>query len=199
MRKFLFFLSLLGSTVLFGQEYADSIQTLREEHQIELTDTSAGVLTIEDLVHFEKANYFPISQDHIVQALFTKDIGKKFKMPTTTERTPIYRRYGYLDFEIEGKKLRLTVYQNIDLMEVEGYEDYLFVPFLDETNGITTYGGGRYLDFRIPNSELVKLDFNTAYNPYCAYSHRYSCPIPPSENTLNVAIEAGEMTPSYKD
>lgn len=199
MRKFLFFLSLLGSTVLFGQEYADSIQKLREEHQIELTDTSAGVLTIEDLVHFEKANYFPISQDHIVQALFTKDIGKKFKMPTTTERTPIYRRYGYLDFEIEGKKLRLTVYQNIDLMEVEGYEDYLFVPFMDETNGITTYGGGRYLDFRIPNSELVKLDFNTAYNPYCAYSHRYSCPIPPSENTINVAIEAGEMTPSYKD
>lgn len=199
MRKFLFFLSLLGSTVLLGQEYADSIQKLREEHQIELTDTSAGVLTIEDLVHFEKANYFPISQDHIVQARFTKDIGKKFKMPTTTERTAIYRRYGYLDFEIEGKNLRLTVYQNIDLMELEGYEDYLFVPFLDETNGITTYGGGRYLDFRIPNSELVKLDFNTAYNPYCAYSHRYSCPIPPSENTLNVAIEAGEMTPSYKD
>lgn len=199
MSKFLFLFVLFHTSALFAQEYADSIQQLRIEHQHKLTDTTSGVLNLEDLAHFEKANYYSLSQDYIVEARFTKDIGKKFKMPTTTERTPVYRRYGYLDFEIEGKTLRLTVYQNIDLLEKEGYEDYLFVPFLDETTGITTYGGGRYLDFRIPNSENVELDFNTAYNPYCAYSHRYSCPIPPSENTLNVSIEAGEMTPTYKE
>lgn len=199
MKEFLVLLSIFGSSVLFGQEYADSIQKLRDEHQLELTDTAAGVLTIEDLAHFEKANYFSISEKNIVQARFTNDLGKKFKMPTTTERTPVYRRFGYLDFEIDGKPLRLTVYQNIDLMEVEGYEDYLFVPFLDQTNGITSYGGGRYLDFRIPKNEKVDLDFNTAYNPYCAYSHRYSCPIPPAENTLQISIEAGEKTPTYKD
>ncbi|MDG1428784.1 MAG: DUF1684 domain-containing protein, partial [Crocinitomicaceae bacterium] len=71
----------------------------------------------------------------------------------------------------------------------------LFIPFRDKTSRHETYGGGRYLDVQIPDRDMMHLDFNLAYNPYCAYSHRYSCPIPPEENTLNVSILAGEKTP----
>ena len=81
------------------------------------------------------------------------------------------------------------------LRKEEGFEDYLFIPFRDGTSRIETYGGGRYLDVRIPDGKELLIDFNLAYNPYCAYSHRYSCPIPPVVNTLDVKIIAGEKTP----
>ena len=74
------------------------------------------------------------------------------------------------------------------------YENYLFIPFRDITSGDETYGGGRYLDFRIPETDSVTIDFNLSYNPYCAYNHKYSCPIPPAENSLPVKILAGEKT-----
>ena len=76
-------------------------------------------------------------------------------------------------------------------MQDEEYKDYLFLPFLDDTNGEGSYGGGRYIDLRIPDSDTMIIDFNTAYNPYCAYNDRYSCPIVPRQNYLDVAIEAG--------
>jgi uncharacterized protein (DUF1684 family) len=85
----------------------------------------------------------------------------------------------------------LAIYQNVDLVNTAGYEDYLFIPFKDLTNGEDTYGGGRYLDLKIPEGETILIDFNRAYNPYCAYNHNYSCPIPPFENHLKVKIEAG--------
>jgi uncharacterized protein (DUF1684 family) len=76
-------------------------------------------------------------------------------------------------------------------MTTEGFEDYLFLPFLDDTNGETSYAGGRYLDLRIPKNDLIILDFNETYNPYCAYNERYSCPIVPRENYIPLKIEAG--------
>jgi uncharacterized protein (DUF1684 family) len=98
---------------------------------------------------------------------------------------------------IDSVPCRLAVYQNIDLLKRDRkkFKNYLFIPYKDKTTRNETYGGGRFLDFEIPKNATVILDFNLAYNPYCAYSHRYSCPIPPEENTLNVKIEAGEMTP----
>jgi uncharacterized protein (DUF1684 family) len=93
---------------------------------------------------------------------------------------------------IDGDTLQLTIYQNIDLMNQQGYEDYLFIPFNDLTNGMETYGGGRYLDVQQGEGDTLTLDFNKAYNPYCAYNPKYSCPIPPDENKLDVEIRAGE-------
>ena len=104
---------------------------------------------------------------------------------------PEYREYGELRFKLDEKKFKLTLYQNIKLMEKERYEDYLFIPFTDETNGEESYGGGRYIDFRIPKGKEVVLDFNKAYNPYCAYNSKYSCPIPPPKNDLSIPIKAG--------
>lgn len=167
----------------------------REEHFKELTDTSLNVLNKEEIEHFGGLSYFPFDPSYQLEARFVKDIGKKFKMPTSTDRLPVYRRFGYIYFEIENVACTLEVYQNMALRKNKEYHDYLFIPFRDKTSGKETYGGGRYLDARIPDGDTLKVDFNVAYNPYCAYSHRYSCPIPPDANTLTVSIKAGEKTP----
>ena len=112
-------------------------------------------------------------------------------MKTTTDRISQERVYGILHFEINEKLHQLEIYQGKDLMQEEGYEDYLFLPFLDETNGLESYGGGRYIDARIPEGDTIIIDFNKAYNPYCAYNDKYSCPIVPRKNYLKTRVEAG--------
>lgn len=112
-------------------------------------------------------------------------------MKTNTTRTPEYVKYGELHFDLQGRRFLLNIYQNIELIKTEGYEDYLFLPFSDETNGVETYGGGRYIDAAIPEGDSLTIDFNKAYNPYCAYNEKYSCPIVPRQNYLNTRIEAG--------
>jgi len=101
------------------------------------------------------------------------------------------RIFGILTFSIEGKEFSLPVYQSQSLMQKKEYKDYLFLPFTDLTNGNETYDGGRYIDLRIPAGDQIVIDFNKAYNPYCAYSHGYSCPIVPSKNHLETEILAG--------
>lgn len=97
---------------------------------------------------------------------------------------PVYVKYGDLYFSINGKDFKLNVFQNQELISDPEYYNYLFLPFTDLTNGETTYSGGRYLDLRIPEGDSILLDFNKAYNPFCAYSCDYSCPIVPAENDL---------------
>jgi hypothetical protein len=144
---------------------------------------------------FKGLHYYPADPAYKVAAAFVRDSSQApFQMKTSTSRLPEYRKYGELHFELGGKSLVLTVYQNVELTKQEKYRDYLFIPFTDETNGHASYGGGRYLDFRIPPNPRVTLDFNQAYNPYCAYGGAYSCPIPPAENALPLAVEAGEKT-----
>ena len=116
-------------------------------------------------------------------------------MTTSAKTLKHYYKYGSLSFNISGNDCRLFVYQSKDLMQVEQYKDYLFVPFTDATTGDESYGSGRYLEFYkkdIQNNTL-QLDFNKVYNPYCAYSSGYKCPVPPKENRLLIAIKAGEM------
>ena len=109
---------------------------------------------------------------------------------------PVYVKYADLYFTLKGEKQKLAVYQSQSLKTDPEYYDYLFLPFTDLTNGDSTYGGGRYIDLRIPEDGVKKitLDFNQAYNPYCAYSGGYSCPVPPAENNLDAAITAGVKT-----
>ena len=87
--------------------------------------------------------------------------------------------------------MKLSIYQSTNHENNEGHEDYLFLPYTDLTSGDGSYGGGKYLDLKIPDGNTIIIDFNKTYNPYCAYSHRYSCPVPPEENDILVRIEAG--------
>lgn len=141
---------------------------------------------------FDGLNYFPVDTLFKVNASLERTPDEQpFLMATTTDRKNKEVKYGILHFMIHGKKLQLSVFRDLELNNKEGYKDYLFLPFTDETNGSETYGGGRYLDLRIPEGENIVVDFNKAYNPYCAYNKKYSCPIVPSENDLEIEVRAG--------
>jgi uncharacterized protein len=115
-------------------------------------------------------------------------------MQTHSGKIKQYFKYGFITFTLNNKPYKLYIYQSESLMHKEGFEDYLFLPFTDNTNYKTTYGGGRYLDFKLGDikNNILELDFNKCYNPYCAYAEGFSCPIPPAENSLQTTIEAGE-------
>ncbi|WP_264549252.1 DUF1684 domain-containing protein [Flavobacterium sp. N2820] len=180
----------------FTSSYAQKDVAAAEKFQSELNksyaDSLKSPLMKDDLKQFKGLDFYPIDEKYIVEAIFIRTKKEKsFKMKTTTSRTPIYKKYGELHFSIDGKELKLNVYQNVDLKKKPGYEDYLFLPFSDLTCGKDSYIGGRYIDMRIPKSEKVTVDFNQAYNPYCAYNYEYSCPIVPLENDLDIEINAG--------
>ena len=195
--KYIILLLIVLSTAthLHSQKSKPEVDSLRLVHLNELTDTLEGVLNSEEVEHFKGLDYFDFSLAYQVETKFKKRIGKTFEMATSTDRKPIYRRYGKVKFKLNGKTCKLEVYQNIALSEDPEYKDYLFIPFRDLTSRKETYGGGRYLDVLMVKGKTMLLDFNLAYNPYCAYSYRYSCPIPPEVNTLEIEVKSGEKTP----
>ncbi len=119
---------------------------------------------------------------------------KPFEMMTYSGQKRDYVQYGIMKFEFEGKALTLNIYQNLRLVQDSLYRDYLFLPFKDFTNGEETYGGGRYIDLRQTDiiGTFIQVDFNKCYNPWCAFSDGFNCPIPPAANHLEIAVEAGE-------
>ena len=178
----------------FSQEKLDrsSIEDFQKTMNTEFADAEKSPLTEEDRKHFKSLNYFPINEKFAVVATFIKSKGEKsFEMKTTTDRTPMYIKYGELHFKIDGKDFKLDVFQNLDLIRKKGFKDYLFLPFSDLTSGNESYIGGRYIDMKIPKGKTVLVDFNKAYNPYCAYNPKYSCPIVPLQNDLMIEIKAG--------
>ena len=190
MKKLLIFL--LFSTMTFAQKDLSSAEKFQTELNKSYADSLKSPLTKEDLKHFQGLDFFSINEKFIVEATFVRTKKEKvFQMKTSTTRTPLYKKYGELHFKIDEKTFKLNVYQNIELSKKPGFKDYLFLPFSDQTNGNETYIGGRYLDMRMPKSKKVIINFNRAYNPYCAYNYKYSCPIVPLENDLDIKIEAG--------
>lgn len=176
-----------------GEAYAEEIVRHRMEKDEKFRDPRESPLDKKGIRKFRGLNYFPPDEKYRVAARFiVNEMPVLFKMPTTTTRLPEYIKYGELEFELDGNTYRLEVYRNSEINRKPGYEDYLFVPFTDDTNGEETYEMGRYLDFRVPATDEVVLDFNLAYNPYCCYSDNFSCPIPPAVNHLPLAIRAGE-------
>lgn len=155
-------------------------------------DASVSPLKKKDRKNFKTLDFFPVDSTFMVEAILKRTPNAPwFSMPTTTERVTKERIFGMAIFELQGKTFELAVYQGEETMTQEGLEDYLFLPFIDATNGETTYGGGRYLDLRIPSGDILLIDFNEAYNPYCVYDEKYSCPIVPIENELDIAVTAG--------
>lgn len=195
--KYLFLGIILFSLQFHAQTLGkDSLVKEAKLHQQKLNkdflDVEESPLSEEDRATFKGLEFFPINEKYIVQAEFIRTpYESPFAMATSTDRKSIYLKYGELSFTIEGKFFILNVYQNQRLLSDPEYKDYLFVPFTDLTNGNETYEVGRYLDLSIPKSNTIMLNFNEAYNPYCAYSGNYSCPIPPEENHLEIEIKAG--------
>jgi len=188
-----FFIACAQQTITKEQQLQlDAANEAQNELNLQYADKEESPLTEADFQNFKNLDFFPIGLEYIVKASFIQnDFPVPFEMATSTDRKPLYQKYGSLYFMIDNTKCELPVYQNVSATQKEEYKNYLFVPFTDLTNGKESYGGGRYLDLEIPLDAEVILDFNQAYNPYCAYNHKYSCVIPPKENDLKVAIKAG--------
>ncbi|WP_186757245.1 DUF1684 domain-containing protein [Echinicola salinicaeni] len=187
-----FFLSLIISGVINAQDHKKEILEFQSELNHEFSNPDESPLKAKDLKNFESLDFFPVNKKYRVEAKFVRtNNAVPFQMPTTTDRKPVYEKYGELHFELEGEIHVLSIYQSHSLREMEEFKNYLFLPFTDLTNGESTYGGGRFIGLEIPKGDTMMLDFNKAYNPYCAYNGKYSCPIPPKENDLPLAIEAG--------
>tara|TARA_B100001094_G_scaffold63937_1_gene59907 strand:- start:21 stop:623 length:603 start_codon:yes stop_codon:yes gene_type:complete len=155
-------------------------------------DASLSPLKPKDLKNFQGLDFFEFDSIYVVKAKIeeTKE-SLPFKMETTTDIPADVRKYADLFFQISEREFELSVYENLEYEGVEGYENYLFLPFLDETNENETYGGGRYLDLFLNGTDSIIIDFNKAYNPKCVYDENFSCPIVPRKNFLNTRIEAG--------
>jgi uncharacterized protein len=183
---------------LAAQTYYGStdVTVFKDGRDKEFRDKVESPLREEDFPNFKGLNYFPVDSNFRVTAHFTRTPSEKwFQMPTSSGRMKKFIKFGVLNFKIHGKAMTLAVYQ-IDpaiAAKFPEYADLLFVPFKDATNRTETYGGGRYMDIKTPTDKTTILDFNLAYNPNCAYGgEKWNCPIPPSENSLKIAISAGE-------
>lgn len=194
--KKLSFLFLILSLFLNAQtekENIASIKKFQKELNTEYLNPKKTPLRGDNLKNFKKHPFFPINLKYRVTAKFVKTENPvPFELPTSSGKFKQYQEYGKATFELDGKSFTLTLYQSLDLMKMEKYKDHLFLPFRDETNEKETYGGGKYMDLKIPAGNEIILDFNQSYQPYCAYNaFDYNCPIVPVENKLPIRIEAG--------
>ncbi|PHS07158.1 MAG: hypothetical protein COA88_09175 [Kordia sp.] len=199
MKQLLLFIVLISCSLRAqNTEAIKEIKAHQEEQNTQFMTKGESPLTEIDRKDFKGLEFFNIDLNYRVEARLKRTPKTTFfEMKTTTSRVSEERIYGVLSFKIDGKEYKLNVYQGKALMTNEEYKDYLFLPFTDLTNGETSYGGGRYIDLTIPKEDTILLDFNKAYNPYCSYNSRYSCPIPPSENHLEIDVIAGVK--KYKD
>lgn len=148
---------------------------------------SAPDSPIEDRADFSGLDYFDEAPDLTLELDVRKGDGSEVRVQTSDGQERVYTRDGIVSFEVEGQPVALTLYGT-------GHNHGFFLPFRDATSGHETYGAGRYLDVQPSKNGKVTIDFNLAYNPFCAYNEAYSCPLPPGENWLAVAIRAGEKT-----
>ncbi|MFC0515279.1 DUF1684 domain-containing protein [Mucilaginibacter angelicae] len=190
LTTFILFLAL--SAASFAQNHQAQIAEFRKGYMDDFLKDPHSPLKQEDL---QFLRFYDADSTYRVTAkaeLLTNQ--PAFIIPTFSGAGSQYVRYAQLSFTLKGKPIQLTIYKSIALSQNPAFSNYLFLPFTDATNGSETYGGGRYIDLTtkdIKNGSIV-IDFNKAYNPYCAFSSGYSCPKPPDENRVDLAVEAGE-------
>lgn len=138
---------------------------------------------------FDSLAFFEIDPKYKVRANLERIASpRRMSLPNSDGTDASYTTFAYAHFRLEGQEMKLLILKPAGMGPIQQY----FTGFADATSGISTYGGGRYLDVEIGKSDNIELDFNLAYNPYCAYVSGYTCPLPPKENLLPVSIAAGE-------
>ncbi|TJZ60399.1 peptide deformylase [Sphingobacterium olei] len=175
----------------FSQTHS-ALEHYRNQQKETFLKDDFGPLRKENIPYLD---YYPANNNYIVDAdVELLQAEPTFRMPTYDGTSNPYKRYALIHFTIDNERHTLTAYQSVDLFKNPTYQNYLFLPFLDSTNGEQTYEGGRYIELDASNmkNNSITVDFNRAYNPYCAYSSGYRCPQPPAENTLTIPILAGE-------
>lgn len=174
------------------------VQKFQKELNAEYLNPKETPLRGDSFKNFKGHPFFPFDAKYRVTAKFVKSKDTKpFELPTSSGKTKTYQEYGKATFTLDDKPYTVTLYQSLALIKQDKYKDYLFLPFRDATNEKETYGGGKYMDLKIPKGNTIILDFNQSYHPFCAYNaYDYNCPVVPEENKLPVEIRAGVM---YED
>lgn len=189
-------ITVIGISIIYAlqggeseEDYKERIMEERKRTERFMRSSDESPFSPEEIT-FNGLDFYAPDPAYKVRARLTPiEDHKLVQMPTSTGEEEKYIRYAYADFELNGQQTRLLILQPFDSQTT------LFLPFSDATSGEETYGGGRYLDLEMPartGSKSIELDFNKAYNPYCAYNPTYSCPLPPKENILTIPIRAGE-------
>lgn len=182
----------LNGTRPDADAFAAQLRRTRGEKNRAFRTSPTSPLPAAQRAQFDSLNYYPANLAFEVTATVERHAETDtVVMQMSGNRTEKYLHWGEVAFTVDGQPQRLGAY-----LKASGVDSTLFIPFTDLTNGRGSYGGGRYLDAPIPkvNEPQIKLDFNRAYNPYCAYDNEFSCPVPPADNRLQVAIAAGEKS-----
>ncbi len=201
---FIILFTIVSVVNVIAQETIADAMTDINKWQAELTaeykDPDKTPLNYKAMQKFKGHDFFPIDTSfRVVATLVPFKDQPIIQFKTSGTLLPEYRKYGELQFVINGQSFHLNVYQSLSLMKKEEYKDHLFLPFTDATTAEETYGAGRYIDINLPkDGNTLLLDFNKAYNPYCAYSDNYACPLVPAENDLSIKILAGVRYKSKK-
>ncbi len=175
------------------ETYIEKIEAERERQYKFIRFNIESPLSEEQKRDFKELTFYPIDPTYKVKARLISNEEKKVReVPLTDGSKERYIEHSFAEFELGGQTNRLLLLQAIDETDMRNF----FLAFADETSGRETYGGGRYINARQDGKTSITIDFNLAYNPYCAYNPDYACPIPPRENILKIPIEAGEK--NYK-
>ncbi|HEY5823199.1 MAG TPA: DUF1684 domain-containing protein [Cyclobacteriaceae bacterium] len=185
-----FLIYLFSGDTETSEAYIQEIKKERTEKEAFMKDGEESPFK-DSLAHFTALNYFEPDAKYRITADIEPIKNKKMLvLPTSDDKEKRYMEYAYASFKLDGVENKLLI---LEIVDMGPYKGTLFLAFADETSAKETYGAGRYLDLKkLPGVATMTLDFNKAYNPYCAYSENFSCPFPPKENVLKVAIKAGE-------
>jgi uncharacterized protein len=192
MKKILTFITMAYGLNSHAQSFTEHIDSFRQHYIQDLLAEPRKPVKDSEVKYLQ---FYPADINYKVKVRFTsiKD-STGFIMETHSGVIRKYFKYGKLNFKLKNKPQQLFVYQSEKLLKDSNYKDYLFLPFNDLTNNRSTYGGGRYIDLKITdikNGQFI-LDFNTCYNPYCAFATGFNCAISPQENRMKISVEAGE-------
>ncbi|MBC8083026.1 MAG: DUF1684 domain-containing protein [Hymenobacter sp.] len=182
----------LSDLVFNDSQYGARLRKARREKSDSFRRVQGSPLSETQRNAFDSLRYYAPDKAYRYEAqLETFTERDTVEMPLTDGKADKYLRWGRATFLLNKQEYKLTLFQ-----KVNSQDSTLFVPFTDKTNGFLTYGGGRYLDTPKPaaGDTEIALDFNEAYNPFCAYNDGFACPVPPQDNRLAVEIKAGEQT-----
>jgi uncharacterized protein (DUF1684 family) len=171
------------------EAYIEKVEKERERQFKFIRFNVESPLTEEQKKNLKTLTFYDINPSYRVKARLLPIENKKVReVPLTDGSKEKYIEHSYAEFELNGKTNKLLLLQSIKETDMRNF----FLAFADETSGKETYGGGRFLNVRQDGKNSITIDFNLAYNPYCAYNPDYACPLPPKENLMTIAIEAGE-------
>jgi uncharacterized protein len=178
-----------------NQDQTTYIQKIKKEREEKdhFMETSKESPFSEAKENFTALKYYPVDPKFKIIADLTPVEEKNVVVLATSDgKEERYIEYAYAEFDFNGLHNKLLI---LEMMEMGPFRGKLFLAFGDETSGGETYGAGRYIDVaKVQGSQTITLDFNNAYNPYCAYADKFSCPFPPADNLLKIAVQAGEKT-----